>query len=69
MTEVLGAILLVSVTAFLTLAIARRRLRRMIAATHDVARNTATRVPVASMGGELRELARAVRRSAVRRRA
>lgn len=57
MTELLGAFLLVAVTAFLTLAIARRRLRRIITATHDVVRNTATHVPVASMGGELRELA------------
>jgi two-component system phosphate regulon sensor histidine kinase PhoR len=56
-TGLFGAFLLVAATAIITLAIARRRLRRIITATHDVARSTATRVPVASMGGELRELA------------
>ncbi len=52
-----AALVLVAVTALLTLALARRRLRRVITATHDVVRNNATRIPVASMGGELRELA------------
>ena len=57
MTELDAAFVLVAVTALLVLAISRRRLRRIINATHDVVRNNATRVPVASMGGELRELA------------
>jgi len=56
-TELLGAIALVIATAVITLAIAKRRLRRIIAATHDVVRNNARRVPAASASADFRELA------------
>jgi len=56
-TELVAALVLVAATALVTLAIARRRLRRIIAATHDVVRNNARRIPAASVSGDLRELA------------
>ena len=57
MTELLGALILVAATVTITLALVRRRMRRIITATHDVVRNNAIRIPVASTSGGLRELA------------
>ena len=57
MTEVLVALALIAVTALVTVALARRPLRHLRDATHDVVRGTKKRVPVASLDGPARELA------------
>jgi two-component system phosphate regulon sensor histidine kinase PhoR len=55
-TEGLLAVVLVLVSVTVTTLVHRRRLRRLIDATHDVVRNTAKTVPTASWTGDLREL-------------
>jgi two-component system phosphate regulon sensor histidine kinase PhoR len=57
MTFALIAALLVSVTAVVTIAIMRRRVRRVSLAIQDVMREPSRRISTASLGGELRELA------------
>ncbi len=57
MTQLAAALALIVATAIITLVVERRRLRRIVTATHDIARNNATRIPAASASGQLRELA------------
>jgi two-component system phosphate regulon sensor histidine kinase PhoR len=56
-TEALVAAALVAITIVFTSAIHRRRLRRLVEATHDIVRNNTRNVATASWSGELRELA------------
>ncbi len=56
MTEALVALLLVLVTVVVTSLFHRRQIRKLVEATHDIARDTAKRVHTASWQGELREL-------------
>jgi two-component system phosphate regulon sensor histidine kinase PhoR len=55
-TELVGVLALIAVTAIVTHMLAKRRLRRIITATHDVVRDNARRVPTTSASGDLREL-------------
>jgi two-component system phosphate regulon sensor histidine kinase PhoR len=55
-TELLVGLLLVLVTVVGTTLVHRRQIRKLVEATHNVARNTAKRVHAASWSGDLREL-------------
>ena len=57
MNLALAALALVIVTAVVTATIARRRIRRLVAATRDVVRDPARRVMTAATSSETRELA------------
>jgi two-component system, OmpR family, phosphate regulon sensor histidine kinase PhoR len=56
MTDVLVGLLLVLVTVVVTNLVHRRQVAKLVESTHNVARNTATRVHTASSRGDLREL-------------
>jgi two-component system phosphate regulon sensor histidine kinase PhoR len=56
LTEALVALALIAATAFVTLAFARRPVRRLRDATRDVVRDPKRRVATLSLDGELREL-------------
>ncbi len=56
MTELVAAVVLVLASVIITTLVHRRRLRRLIEATHDVVRNNATHVPTTSWSGDLHEL-------------
>jgi two-component system phosphate regulon sensor histidine kinase PhoR len=55
--EIAVVIGLMLVTSLVTASLVRRQLKRLTRATHDVVRHRSRRVPIASAGGELRELA------------
>ncbi|HEY5922498.1 MAG TPA: ATP-binding protein [Kofleriaceae bacterium] len=57
MTFVLVAAVLVVVTAIVTASITRRRVRTVATAVQDIVRDPARRMPTASLGGDMRELA------------
>jgi two-component system, OmpR family, phosphate regulon sensor histidine kinase PhoR len=51
------ALALILATALLTAGILRRRFHRLVASAHDIVRDPSRRLPAASWGGELRDLA------------
>jgi two-component system phosphate regulon sensor histidine kinase PhoR len=57
MTFVVIAALLVVATAMVTVTHMRRRVRRVASAVQEIVRDPGRRMPIASLGGELRELA------------
>jgi two-component system phosphate regulon sensor histidine kinase PhoR len=56
MTFVVIAVLLVLATAIATVAVMRRRVRRVASAAQEIVRDPSRRMPTASLGGEMREL-------------
>jgi two-component system, OmpR family, phosphate regulon sensor histidine kinase PhoR len=57
MTELVVALTLVFASAFVTMLVMHRRVRRLVAETHDVVRQTSRRVATSSRDGDLRTLA------------
>jgi two-component system, OmpR family, phosphate regulon sensor histidine kinase PhoR len=55
-TQLVIALVLIIATAIVTIVVERRRLRRIVNATHEIVRNNAKRIPAASASGQLREL-------------